>query len=216
MITKQNLINLGVTPALAADWIDPLVSAMSAFSINTPKRMSAFLAQILHESAGFTHLTENLNYRPSALMATFNTKTNIRFPAILAEQFGRTNEHPANQTMIAMIAYANRYGNGGVESGDGWRYRGRGPIQLTFKGNYRECGKVLGIDLVADPDRLLEPVIGARAAGWFWNQGNGLRKSLNVLADQGKIDDISRAINGGTNGLEERRALYQKALKELS
>jgi putative chitinase len=118
--------------------------------------------------------------------------------------------------MIAMIAYADKIGNGGVDSGDGWHFRGRGPIQLTGRANYLACGDAIGIDLVHQPERLLEPVIGAMAAGWYWTEGNPTGKSLNAFADLGEIDRISKAINGGVNGLEHRRSLYEQALRVLS
>lgn len=216
MIRAEHLIAFNVPAAVARDWVDPLVSAMARYQITTVPRQAAFLAQLLHESNGLRTMEENFNYSASALMATFNTKTKIRFPKSLAEQFGRTPAHPANREMIAMIAYADRIGNGGVDSGDGWRFRGRGPIQLTGRDNYTRCGAALGIDLMGDPDALLRPVEGALAAGWFWDEGNSTGKSLNALADGGQIDRISRVVNGGDNGLEHRRSLYEQALRVLA
>ena len=212
----NRLLDAGVSAPLAASWALPLDVAMGTAGISTERRQAAFLAQVVHESLSLRRLVENLNYTPAGLQATFNTKTNIRFSDTLAAQFGRTAAHPANQPMIANIAYADRLGNGGVGSGDGWNYRGRGPIQLTGKYNYARCSSALGIDLVTGPDALLTPGCGALAAAWFWSEGNGTAKSLNALADAGQIDKISRVVNGGTNGLVERRTLYENILKGMA
>lgn len=215
MITASHLKELGVEQGTAQEWEGPLISVMSKYQINTPQRAAAFIAQLIHESNGFRSMEENFNYKPSALMATYNNSKITRFPKILAEEYGRTTDHAANQPMIAMIAYANRMGNGPVDSGDGWRFRGRGPMQLTGRNNYKAFGDAIGKDLTRDPDQVSQPVLGALAAGWFWNQGNSTGKSLNVLADAGKIDGISRVINGGDNGLEHRRSLYEQALRVM-
>lgn len=217
MITAKHLTQLGVPVDIAPSWADALSGAMIRYDIADTPREAAFIAQLIHESNGLRSLSENLNYTPAALMRTFNTATRTRFPKILADQFGRIDGvHSANQAMIANIAYAGRMGNGGVDSGDGWRYRGRGPIQLTGRSNYMRCGEAIGVDLIRDPDKLTGPVIGARAAGWFWNEGNKTGKTLNKYADAGQIDSISRAINGGDNGLEHRRSLYEQALRVLA
>nr|WP_267874082.1 glycoside hydrolase family 19 protein [Massilia polaris] len=118
--------------------------------------------------------------------------------------------------MIANTAYANRMGNGSIESGDGWRYRGRGPGQLTGKDNYTACGEALGLDLVNCPDQVAEPTVGCLAFAWFWDKGNRTGKSLNLVADIGKIDRLSLAVNGGSHGLAERIALTQRALEVLA
>lgn len=213
MINIDRLTRLGVPRDKAADYEGPLLSVMARHDIDTVRRSAAFLAQLIHESNGFRTVEENLNYTPDALMATFGRK---RFPPILAQEYGRTGNHPANQDMIAAIAYADRLGNGGVDTLDGWRYRGRGPIQLTGKDNYRRCGTAIGVDLVHDPDRLLEPVVGTMAAGWFWSEGNRTGASLNTYADAGQIDAISKIVNGGTHGLAARHSLYEQALRALA
>lgn len=215
MINSKQLMEIGIDRATAVEWEGPLISVMSKYQINTPQRASAFLAELIHESGGFRTMQEGLNYTPAALMSTFNNSKITRFPKILAEEYGRTADHKANQPMIAMIAYANRMGNGGVDSGDGYKFRGRGPMQLTGKDNYKAFGDAIGTDLVRNPDGVAQPVLGALAAGWFWNQGNSTGKSLNVLADAGKIDAISRIINGGDNGLEHRRSLYEQLMRVL-
>jgi len=215
MIDVKELIALGVPQDRAREWEGPLISVMAAHKINSTPRAAAFLAQLVHESNGFRTLEENLNYSATALHRLWPA----RFPKILAEEFGRVegeDGHPANKAMIAAIAYGGRMGNGGVETLDGWRFRGRGPIQLTGRDNYTALSKALNVDLVNHPDRLLEPVIGAMAAGWFWSEGNRTGKSLNAFADIGEIDRISKAINGGVNGLEPRRSLYEQALRVLA
>lgn len=193
---------------------EPLNKTMERFSINTPLRRAAFFAQIAHESNYLARMRENLNYTPDALMATFNNKRVTRFTKADANRYGRTADHPANQQMIANIAYADRVGNGAVESGDGWRYRGGGPGQLTFKDNYKRCGTYLGIDLVAHPELIEHPEVGCLAFGWFWVEGNPAGRDLNILADAGDIAGISRAVNGGDNGLYDRVALFEH-IKEV-
>ncbi len=216
MITQNQLAAIVKCPLpLAARWLTPLQDAMAAYQINSPKQIAAFLAQLAHESGHLRTMAENFNYTPNALMATFNTKTNIRFPPDLAFRYGRTVAHPADQKMIASIAYANRMGNGSVLTNDGWTYRGRGPIQITGKTNIINCGKAIGIDLQANPALLERPDVGAKAAAWFWHEGNRTGKSLNVLADGWDIRGISQAINGGENGMADRVILSAEALHSL-
>lgn len=197
-------------------WLAPLTATMSRFNITTPLRQAAFLAQIAHESACLTRLVENMNYSPEGLIATFNTSRMMRFTRMDAYRYGRTGQHAANQAIIANIAYASRMGNGPIESGDGWRYRGRGPGQLTGKRNYARCGAMLRIDLLSRPELLEQPATGALSFGWFWTEGNSRGIDLNLLADRGDIDGISRIVNGGDNGLTDRLALYQNAQQVLS
>jgi putative chitinase len=189
---------------------------MARFGINSPARQAAFIAQVLHESNNLTTMCENLNYSPASLIATFNTRTVERFTQETAALYGRTEAHPANQQMIANVAYANRMGNGSVESGDGWRYRGRGPGQLTGKDNYAKCGAALGVDLVGCPDQVAQPEMGCLAFAWFWSKGNPTGRDLSLLADAGKIEGVSLAVNGGRNGLSERLALTERALQVLA
>lgn len=210
---------LSLSPGLGARvdvFLEPLNAAMTRFAIDTPARQAAFLAQVLHESMGLTRMTENLNYSPAALMATFNTRHVTRFSAETAALYGRTAQHPANQQMIANTAYASRMGNGSIESGDGWRYRGRGPGQLTGKDNYAHCGAELGHDLVRYPDMVAQPDVGCLAFAWFWSKGNPTGRSLSLLADAGDIGRVSRAVNGGSNGLADRIALTSRALQVLA
>ena len=181
-------------------YVDPLNAAMIEFEINTPARQAAFIAQLAHESGQFSHIQENLNYSASGLLKTFGKYFNAK----TAQQYARAPQSIANRV------YANRIGNGDFASGDGWKYRGRGLIQLTGRLNYQSCGKGLGIDLLSNPDALLDQSIACRSAAWFWKT-NG----LNELADAGKFETITRRINGGTNGSEERKFLYERAKKYL-
>lgn len=214
MITADQLAEAVRCPLpLATRWLDPLKAAMALYDISTPKRIAAFLAQLAHESAHLSRLSESFNYTPEAILLTFNTPTYIRFTREQAQRYGRTADHPADQKMIASIAYANRMGNRNVDSGDGYTFRGRGPIQLTGRKNYRVCGKAIGHDLEANPALLERSDIGALSAAWFWAEGNPTGKSLNALADAGEVIAISKAINGGTNGLKERVAMTAGALK---
>lgn len=207
---------LTIAPAVGKDrgeaFIGPLTVAMERFDIDTPVRQAAFVGQVLHESGNFTRMTENLNYSAEGLLATFRR----HFTQLTANQYGRTAAHPANQQMIANIAYGNRMGNGAPEGGDGWRFRGRGPIQLTGRANYRACGKAIGIDLIAKPELLEHPEAGCLAAAWFWSAGNPSGRDLSLLADERNVTAITRAVNGGENGLLHRKELTSRAMQVLA
>jgi putative chitinase len=154
----------------------------------------------MHESGGFKFLRENLNYSAKALMATWPS----RFPdADIAEKYARQPE------MIANKVYSGRMGN--TEDGDGAKYIGRGLIQLTGKDNYKAFGEAIGEDLVANPQLVEEPRYAALSAGWFWN-----RKQINLLADSMDIDTMTKRINGGNIGIQDRIAKINKALDVLA
>ncbi|KAK1548205.1 hypothetical protein Q3G72_020882 [Acer saccharum] len=176
------------------------------------EREAAFTAQVLHESNGLRTFVENLNYSVAGLRATWPT----RFDAVTAEKLGRSGAHAADQPGIANLAYGGRMGNGSPSTGDGWKYRGRGPLQVTGKANYAACGAALHLDLVAAPDMLLNPLEGCMAAGWYWDSGNPTGTSLNVLADVSNIDRISKFVNGGAIGSNARASLFQQALLVLA
>lgn len=196
--------------ARADTFVEPLNKAMRRWDIVSVECQAGFLAQLLHESQNLAVLEENLNYGAAGLQATFGH----RFSVEDAEKYGRTSAHPANIRMIAMIAYNGRMGNR-LDSEDGFRYRGRGPIQLTGHDNYLKCGAAIGFDLLSQPELLKEAEIGCLAAGWFWALGNPTGRSLNSLADRGDVGAVTRAINGGNLGLVERSNLTQRALKVL-
>lgn len=191
-------------------WLDAVGATCVEFKIDTPQRVAAFLAQTSHESGGYTMLSENLNYRAATLAACWPN----RFAVLGADkkpvkENGKlvptavANAIAGKPELIANLVYSSRMGNGPAESGEGWLYRGRGLKQLTGKDNYTRCGAALGIDLVGNPDLLLEPLYAARSAGWFWQANN-----LSAFADVGDIKGMTKKINGGYIGLEARQALY--------
>lgn len=202
MITREALQQ--IVPDLdddqAQEVADSLNPAMDWASINTPERQAAFIAQLAHESQGLKVLKENLNYSAQALRRTWPR----HFSLAQAQDYARQPERIANR------AYANRNGNGDEDSGDGWNYRGRGPIQLTGKDNYAAAGQALGLDLVSNPDQVATWQIGAYTAAWFWND-NG----LNRHADAGDFIILTQRINGGLNGRADRQAYWERAKEAL-
>jgi putative chitinase len=190
-------------------WTDPLNEAMERFNVSTPDRVAAFLAQIAHESDECRRLVENLRYSAARLCEVWPK----RFPTLhSAEPYANNPEKLAN------YVYANRLGNGDTASGDGWRFRGRGLVQLTGRSNYRATGHALGLLLEQLPELLEEPVPSSLAAAQFWDS-----RGCNALADSapGDNDDadfvrITVLINGGRNGLASRRAYWKRAQEVLS
>lgn len=202
-LTPEQLKNAtGCSLVTAQEVVGALNAAMQAYGINTPARISAFLAQVAHESGLFTRRTENLNYSAERLLQVFPKYFTT---AALAAKYGRKPE------LIANRVYANRMGNGGEASGDGWRYRGRGYIQLTGRDNYAACDKALGAGLLASPEKLETVEMSALSAAWYWN-----KRGCNKLADEGRFTDICKVINGGRIGLEERVALFNRAQGALA
>jgi putative chitinase len=190
---ESQLLSLGID----GKWLEPLKETFEKYGIDTNKRQAAFIGQCMHESGGFKLLEENLNYSAKALMATWPS----RFPTEeMANQYARNPEKIANKV------YGGRMGNADESSGEGWKYRGRGIKQLTGKENYERCGSGLGVDLVGNPDLLLEPKYATLSAGWFWNKHN-----LNDLADKSDIETMTKRINGGLLGLDARKAAIAKA-----
>lgn len=203
MVTDDSLKQImpKLPDAKRAAFLPSLQSALNEFGVNTPKREAAFLAQIAHESGELTIFAENLNYSAKGLMATWPK----RFPdPVKAQQYER------NPQKIASHVYANRIGNGDEASGDGWRFRGRGPIQITGRENYQKYGSRLNVDLISDPDKATTPEVGFRIAGLYWKE-NG----LNELADGGMFETITKRINGGLKGLEDRVKYYTRAKQVL-
>ena len=202
-----------------AKWLQPLVETCAEFEINSPQRVAAFIAQTAHESGGYTMLSENLNYRATTLAACWPNrfaemgpdKKPVRDPkgALIPTKVAQAIA--GKPELIANMVYSSRMGNGPAESGEGWKYRGRGLKQLTGKDNYARCGRDLGLDLVGNPDLLLEPIPAARSAGWFWKAN-----ALSAFADAGDIKGMTKKINGGYIGLEARQALYNKVLASIS
>ncbi len=177
--------------SIGDEWEEAIADAVDRWDISTDQRAAMFLAQTLHESSGFTRLVENLNYSEYGLLNTF--------PKYFTPQ--QANDCARDDQRIANRVYANRLGNGDEASGDGWKYRGRGLIQITGRRNYERCGDALEVDLLASPELLERSIQAAESAGWFWST-NG----CNELADSGAFASITRRINGGLNGQAEREA----------
>lgn len=205
MLTLPQLQELLPNNPDVAQWHQVLVQLLPDYEINTPERISAFLAQCAHESGGFSVLRENLNYRWQTLRKIFPKY----FPSDeLAQAYAA---QPNKQELIANLVYANRMGNGPPESGDGYRFCGRGLIQLTGRDNYSWFATSLDISVEAAAE-YLETFEGAvQSACWFWETNN-----LNQWADRGDILTLTKKINGGTIGLEDRIAHYKHALDVLT
>ena len=194
-MTDQQLAELGID----AKWLNPLNAAFEKYDINTPKRQAAFIGQCSVESNNFKTLEEDLNYSAEGLMRTWPS----RFPDIdTAEKYAHNPEKLANKV------YAGRLGN--TEDGDGWKYHGRGLIQLTGRDNYKNCGQAIGEDLINSPDLLAQPEGAALSAAWFFN-----KHGLNQLADIGDFVLMSKRINGGDLGLSQRIAKINHAINVL-
>jgi putative chitinase len=194
-MTNEQLAQLGID----SKWLQPLENTFAKYDISTPQRQAAFIGQCAHESANFKTLQENLNYSAEGLMKTWPS----RFPTKeIADQYAR------QPIKIAGKVYNGRMGNTSEEEAQ--KYLGRGLIQLTGKENYEHCGAAIGVDIIGNPDLLTEPEYAALSAGWFWN-----KKGLNALADAGDFETMTKRINGGLHGLDDRKAKIAKALLVL-
>jgi putative chitinase len=201
MITQKLLIDSQTcTPAMAEKWAIPLQVVCDKYEINTQERVAGFLAQVGHESGGFRFTTEDLHYRAETLTRLWPQ----RFPMGVAESYAMQPEKIANR------AYADRMGNGDEASGEGWLYRGRGLIQLTGKNNYADFSLSADNEALIKPDLVAEPELAALSAGWFW-----MRNGLNALADAKDIVGMTKRINGGTNGLDDRQMRYSRLISCL-
>jgi len=185
------------------DWYESMYEALPQYGITTIPRVAAFIAQCAHESGGFSTLEENLNYKAATLTKIWPQ----RYPAGTAEQYAGKPE------LIANKSYGGRMGNGTESSGDGWKFRGRGLLQLTGKDNYSSCSKFMFQDdtLLENPDILLDAYYAVHSAGWFWHKNN-----LNQYADSNDFVTMTKKINGGTIGLEDRKKHYAHAVEVLS
>jgi putative chitinase len=201
--TQDQLQALIPNNAHVEHWYEALVKILPDYDITTPGRVAAFLAQCAHESGGFNAIQENLNYRPETLMKLFGH----HFPGGLAEA-QQYCAQPNKQECIANRIYANRMGNGDEASGDGWKFCGRGLIQLTGRTNYTNFANSIDtpVDQVTDFMQTFEGCV--QSACFFWESNN-----LNQYADAGDIKTMTRIINGGYLGLDDRIAHYQHALQ---
>jgi putative chitinase len=209
MLTRAQLAAalpaLGRRPSSLDAFLAPLNAALEEFDIDNVARVRAFLAQMGHESNDFTRLVENMNYSAERLRAVFPKYFKTM---AVAREYAHQPEKIANRV------YANRLGNGPPESGDGWRFRGNGITHLTGRANHKEAGEALGVDFETHPELAREPEHMFRVAGWFWKT-----RGLNVLADKNQFETITRRINGGINGLDdrlERWARAKRAIQSLS
>lgn len=203
-LTLQQLKQLLPKNPYVEHWHHALEQLLPDYDINTPKRIAAFVAQCAHESGGFTAIKENLNYKAPTLRKLFSKY----FPTdALAEQYA---SKPNRQEAIANRIYASRMGNGDEASGDGYRYCGRGLIQLTGKSNYQNFADSLEMKVEDVPEYLATFEGAAQSACWFWEANN-----LNRFADAGDIKGLTKAINGGYIGLEDRIKHYEHALHVL-
>jgi putative chitinase len=202
MLTIEQLQKIIPNNTNLDSWLRALNDKMALYEINTDQRVAAFLAQCMHESNNFNVLKENLNYSTQGLMKTWPS----RFP-----DEDTANAYAHNPEKIANKAYENRMGNGPESSGDGWKFSGKGLIQLTGRTNCEEFAKYIGMDVNVLGDYLLTPNGAVDSACYFFKK-NG----LNEIADTGDIDKISRIVNGGILGMAERHANYTDALGVLS
>jgi putative chitinase len=198
MVNAEQLKQLHIDPK----WVGPLNETFERFSILTPRQQAAFLGQCGHECGNFRVLEENLNYRAETLMKIWPR----RFPTLEI-----ANQYAKNPKKIANKVYADRMGNRDEASGDGYRFRGRGCIQLTGSANYFHAGKALGVDFIMEPDLVATPQYAALTAGFFWNT-----QKLNAIAESGNNLALTKKINGGTIGLNDRILHTNQALVLLS
>ncbi len=205
MITLEQLKTLlpRLPDAKAEEFYPCITAGMIEFEITTLLRQSCYLAMLFEESAGLTHFEENLNYSASRLCQVWPR----RFPNIrMATPYAHNPEKLAN------YVYANRLGNGAPESGDGWRFKGTGPIQVTGRDMFEKIAAALGIDCVEHPELLLEPADGFKSAAWLF----AVEKGCNPIADRADIYGVTRRINGGLNGIAERIAYFKHARSLLA
>ena len=200
--TKEQLSSVIGNNSNLDGWHEALSNVLPEYEIDSPQRVAAFIAQCTHESGGFKRLKENLNYKWESLRKVFPKY----FPDDeLAQEYAHKQEQIANRV------YGGRMGNGDESSGDGFRYCGRGLIQLTGKNNYTKFAESIGM-AVEEVPTLLETFEGAvKSACWFWKTNN-----LNQYADAGDILTMTKRINGGTIGLEDRIKHYNHALEVFS
>jgi putative chitinase len=203
-MNEKTIANILVKNPEAAVWAKTLGKVLPMYEINTDLRIAAFLAQTCHESNFYTQLEESLNYSVEGLMATWPAK----FPKNLAEKYGRTATQKANQAAIGNIAYASRMGNGDAVSGDGYKYRGRGLIQLTGRANYTQFSSdIYGNDVIVKNPELIViyKEVAVHSAAWFWKKNN-----LDEFADNADVVGMTRKINGGSVGLDDRARLFEE------
>jgi len=197
MVNAEQLQRLHI----GAEWVDALNETFSRFNLTTNNQKAMFIGQCSHECGNFRLLEENLNYKAATLMKLWPK----RFPSL---EFA--NQFAGNAKRIANSVYANRMGNRDEASGDGYRFRGRGALQCTGHSTYFHAGKALGVDFVMQPDLIATPKYAALTAGWFWET-----HKLNPPSDALDYIKVTKIINGGTIGLDDRIKHVQQALAVL-
>ena len=203
MVNADQLRQLGIDPSL----VDPFNETFQRFGIITPAQQASWIGQCGHECGNFRIMEENLNYKAATLLKLF--------PKTPKRQWGFTPEEAAayekQPQKIANRIYSNRMGNRDEASGDGFRFRGSGFLQLTGHSNFYHAGQALGVDFVMQPELVRTPMYAAQTAGWFWQT-----HKLNQYADSGDFVTMTKRINGGTIGLEDRIKHINHALHVLS
>ena len=202
MVNADQLRQLGIDPSL----VDPFNETFQRFGILTPAQQASWIGQCGHECGNFRIMEENLNYKAATLLKLF--------PKTPKRQWGFTPEEAAayekQPQKIANRIYGNRMGNRDEASGDGWRFRGSGFLQLTGMSNFYHASQALGVDFIMQPELVRTPKYAAMTAGWFWQT-----HKLNQYADSGDILTMTKRINGGTIGLEDRKKHITHALHVL-
>jgi putative chitinase len=197
MVNAEQLQRLHI----GVEWVDALNETFSRFNLTSNNQKAMFIGQCSHECGNFRTLEENLNYKAATLMKLWPK----RFPSL---EFA--NQFAGNAKRIANSVYANRMGNRDEASGDGYRFRGRGALQCTGHSTYFHAGKALGVDFVMQPDLVATPKYAALTAGWFWDT-----HKLNPPSDALDYTKVTKIINGGTIGLDDRIKHVQQALAVL-
>ncbi|EFC9762304.1 glycoside hydrolase family 19 protein [Escherichia coli] len=193
----------GISAGLSARWFTHIDAAMKEFGITAVNDVAMFIAQVGHESAGFSLLEESFNYSVEGLKKTFGK----RLTPYQCEMLGRVDgKQVAHQPQIANLVYGDRMGNN--SPGDGWKYRGRGLLQITGRENYTKCGAALKLDLISTPELLTQEKYATRSAAWFFS-------SSGCLMYSGDVVRVTQIINGGQNGIKDRRECYSKAKAAL-
>lgn len=203
MTKEQFKLAAGISDSMAEKWYNHIYNAMNEFGIIENIDKAMFIAQAGHESGGFQSIIESLNYSVSGLKLTFPK----RISDYQTEMLGRKPGQAANQQAIANLVYGGRLGNKGAA--DGWKYRGRGLIQITGLDNYRACGTALKIDLIASPSLLESEKEASRSAAWFY-------VSKGCLKYPGDLVRVTQIINGGQNGFNDRKDRFNKARSVLA
>lgn len=188
----------GLSNELATRWYIPLTEGMEEFNIKSPAAKAMLIAQIGHESDNFSKVVESFNYSVEALKKTFSTRVTDK----QAEILGRSENQPAKQKEIANLVYGGRHGN--TKDDDGWKYRGRGLLQITFYNNYKNCSHALGTDLLSEPALLERDIYAARSACWVWHSFECYKYSEDIFK-------VTKLINGGSNGISDRIARFERA-----